>query len=921
MLLRNLFEAISKPVPIKTAVLGWGRGMGHKGHMLLAKAVLHHARENSAKPYFVVSRTSIVDPSTGQPWTDKPTFTKTKDDPLTPEEKLRTYRKVFPQHAEVFTVPEANATKLEQVIAKIAKDGFKKVILVVGQDQKDSMGYLIRPDKSGIPPYQQAGLQNLEIISRQDTKEPSSMRGSPEYQEGPRATPMRQILLDPSKSEDEQFAVWRRDMPDDLSDEEVLDLMRKAKQRMSMVPASKKSQAIKESLQDKIKAIAALNNIADVNKINAGQVLKLPGGGTYKVVYGDTLSQIASKLNFPTTPSRPATAPSLGAPTAVQAPGTRPPSNPGPGRSAGVGGATAKELDDYEKSKNASGVRPGPNPNIDQATRDRALASVKPSSTVTQQPNNQPQSQTGQNQPSQSAQATAQQNIPANAVRTGSGGVLTTSDGTPVTSGDLPDFKAIEAAKEKLTPSQLRWLGDSDPTDPAIMARMPKPEPGEKPVGGTKPSTADPRDNTNPTDARLATGKQTAPADAKTSSKSNLDRILQFTSNTGSRQNFDKLQDTFQEKVEAAAAEYFEKTGKKLQINSAVRDAADQQRLWDISVANGTPGKMPNGFPVAKPKPGGGGSDHERGVAIDIQQGINDPVAIQILKKYGLFQTVAGDPVHFTEPKGGNTAPPPNVVRSSDGSPVRSGSGGYVTSGETKPGTDKPIQSIRGSGPGFIEIITPDGEVQRREGRANWRMNNPGNIRVSDWTKRQPGFIGVGDAGSSGKFAVFSTLADGIRAKKNLLFGPGSSYINLSIKKAIERYAPESDGNKTSSYIDRVVQATKASPDTLLSQLSASQREAMFDTINKVEGFQVGKIQTVQTAVGEGNTKEKPKKTWSDYGMPDKKEVSKDKHYHSWQEYEEEKKKKEQKKQVAVGEDIQVKISNLISILETKHRK
>jgi hypothetical protein len=250
MLLRELFfESLGRSNEGKSAVLGWGRGMGHKGHMLLAKAVIHHAQENNAKPYFVVSRTSLVDPSTGQPWTDKPTFTKTKDDPLSPEEKLATYRKVFPQNADVFSVATADASTLDKVLAKIAQDGFNRVILVVGEDQKNSMGFLTRPDKSGVPPYKQAGLTNLEIISRQDTTEPSSMRGGPEYQEGPRATPMRQILLDPSKSEEEQFAVWRRDMPDNLSDDEVMDLMLKAKQRMSMIPASKKNS--KEKVTEK----------------------------------------------------------------------------------------------------------------------------------------------------------------------------------------------------------------------------------------------------------------------------------------------------------------------------------------------------------------------------------------------------------------------------------------------------------------------------------------------------------------------------------------------------------------------------------------------------------------------------------------------------------------------------------------------
>jgi hypothetical protein len=248
MLLTSLFEAGAP----KSAVLGWGRGMGHKGHMLLAKAVLHHAQENNAKPFFVVSRTSLVDPATGQPWTDKPTFTKTKDDPLSPEEKLATYRKVFPQNAEVFSVATPDASTLDKVLAKIAGEGFSKVILIVGEQEKASFSFLTRPDKSGVPPYQRAGLTDLEIISRQDTTEPSSIKGGPEYQEGPRATPMRAVLTDPTKSEEEQFAVWRRDMPDNLSDEEVKDLMLKAKQRMSMVPLKKGAAAVAEDQVDEL---------------------------------------------------------------------------------------------------------------------------------------------------------------------------------------------------------------------------------------------------------------------------------------------------------------------------------------------------------------------------------------------------------------------------------------------------------------------------------------------------------------------------------------------------------------------------------------------------------------------------------------------------------------------------------------------
>ena len=83
-------------------------------------------------------------------------------------------------------------------------------------------------------------------------------------------------------------------------------------------------------------------------------------------------------------------------------------------------------------------------------------------------------------------------NAPANAVKTGSGGVLTSSNGAAVTSGTpAPAPDAVAAAKAKLTPSQLKWLGGADATDKFIMARMPKPLPGET-APGAAPAAAAP---------------------------------------------------------------------------------------------------------------------------------------------------------------------------------------------------------------------------------------------------------------------------------------------------------------------------------------------------------------------------------------------------------------------------------------------
>ena len=229
----------------KTAVVGWGRGMGHKGHMLLASAVIHQAKSMNATPIFILSRTSLIDPGTGDLWQDTKKVRATKDDPLTPQEKLAIYQKTFPDNAKIFTVADGESGSLNDALANLAKQGFSNIVLVVGADQKAAFQYLVNPSKDGSIPYQTMGLQNLSVMSRQETQAPGSDI------EGPRATPMRQVLLDPKISDEQKFAVWRDAMPDALSDKEVLGLMRKAQQRLGRAEqvAPPKQQKIKEFIQ------------------------------------------------------------------------------------------------------------------------------------------------------------------------------------------------------------------------------------------------------------------------------------------------------------------------------------------------------------------------------------------------------------------------------------------------------------------------------------------------------------------------------------------------------------------------------------------------------------------------------------------------------------------------------------------------
>jgi hypothetical protein len=222
MRLRQLFEEIARTGKGKSAVVGWGRGMGHKGHMMLASSVITQAKETGADPYFVVSKTIG------------------KDDPITPEEKLHLYKKVFPKHGHIFHVATDEMPDLNRVLTQLGQHGYTDATVIVGADQKAAFQYLVRPDKSGVEPYKQFGLKSLHVISRQETNDPSA------GEEGPRATPMRDVLKDPNASDDEKFQAWRDAMSPEVSDDEVRDLMAKAAHRMADPTWGKKHKAPKK---------------------------------------------------------------------------------------------------------------------------------------------------------------------------------------------------------------------------------------------------------------------------------------------------------------------------------------------------------------------------------------------------------------------------------------------------------------------------------------------------------------------------------------------------------------------------------------------------------------------------------------------------------------------------------------------------
>lgn len=96
---------------------------------------------------------------------------------------------------------------------------------------------------------------------------------------------------------------------------------------------------------------------------------------------------------------------------------------------------------------------------------------------------------------------------------------------------------------------------------------------------------------------------------------------------------------------------------------------------------------------------------------------------------------------------------------------------------------------------------------------AGQRGNNPLNIRASK--DKWQGEKGLQIAGRNGKFVVFENLKYGTRAAFRLI----KNYIkngNNTINKIISKWAPSSDGNNTTNYINRVSKNTQIPKEKII---------------------------------------------------------------------------------------------------------
>jgi len=155
----------------------------------------------------------------------------------------------------------------------------------------------------------------------------------------------------------------------------------------------------------------------------------------------------------------------------------------------------------------------------------------------------------------------------------------------------------------------------------------------------------------------------------------------------------------------------------------------------------------------------------------------------------------------------------------------------YLQPGDVVYGVGDPV--IFNTGGARACIIYPD-EV-RIGGSIAWLTRNPGNIREGEKYGAYPGKrLHVGKIGS---YSIFPDEDTGMMAIVKVL----RVYGRVTIRQAIEKYAPKTDGNTPENYISTVVKKTKYKESSVLTDMSDEQLLIMAKAMSGEEFVKEGK--------------------------------------------------------------------------------
>jgi len=149
------------------------------------------------------------------------------------------------------------------------------------------------------------------------------------------------------------------------------------------------------------------------------------------------------------------------------------------------------------------------------------------------------------------------------------------------------------------------------------------------------------------------------------------------------------------------------------------------------------------------------------------------------------------------------------------------------------------VEKVLEVGRGYVIILMTNGDkIKHSGGSVSWRYNNPGNLKFGPFAKEHGAL-----KGGSGGHAIFASYEDGEAAMKELLFGGDSKYIDLSLAKAIARYAPASDPkakNQPKKYSDFIAKEAGVKTSKILGDFTEDQKSKMLKAMIFYEGYKQG---------------------------------------------------------------------------------
>jgi hypothetical protein len=136
----------------------------------------------------------------------------------------------------------------------------------------------------------------------------------------------------------------------------------------------------------------------------------------------------------------------------------------------------------------------------------------------------------------------------------------------------------------------------------------------------------------------------------------------------------------------------------------------------------------------------------------------------------------------------------------------------------------------------YLKAVQGDGKtVERTEGSAAWRYNNPGKLSLGTFARSH------GAIGDDGHLAIFPDYQTGWNAMETLLFKT-PEFSALSVGDAMKKWATKGDKYDPVAYLKNVMEAAGVKDTDLMTSLTEDQRQKFMLQIQKEEKLKEGKV-------------------------------------------------------------------------------